>query len=238
MSKILEAYKLKTGESARPSAEVRRAGSVRLYSGPVGQQQEDFNQLAQRTLALRTEARGTVLFSASTTSGEGASYVSYNLATALALEYNQKVAWVDANFLSPQAALAGPGRATLAEILKEPELAATIVSDSNPYLIAGGPDLVGSKGLVAARNYQDVLMGLANRFDFVIVDLPPVLASSETGMMASGGDGFLLVIKQKHLKWEIVEHGVNLLRDKGVQVLGTVINRREFVLPKVIYDRL
>ena len=46
------------------------------------------------------------------------------------------------------------------------------------------------------------------------------------------------LLNKKFLKWEIVQHGVDVLREKGVQVLGSVINRREFVLPKIIYDRL
>ena len=56
--------------------------------------------------------------------------------------------------------------------------------------------------------------------------------------MAAGADGLLLVIEQKYLKREIVEHGLRILQDKGVQVLGTVINRRQYLLPKIIYDRL
>ena len=91
---------------------------------------------------------------------------------------------------------------------------------------------------MAATNYQDVLAELSARFDFVIVDIPPVLDSPETGLMALGGDGLLLVIEQQYLKWEIVSHGLQMLRGKGVQVLGSVINRRKFTLPKVIYDRL
>ena len=46
------------------------------------------------------------------------------------------------------------------------------------------------------------------------------------------------MIEQKFLKWEVVEHGLRALRDKGVQVFGSVINRRTFALPKIIYDRL
>lgn len=56
--------------------------------------------------------------------------------------------------------------------------------------------------------------------------------------MAAGADGFLLVIEQKYLKVEVINHGIQGLRDKGVHLLGTVINRRTYDLPKVIYDRL
>ena len=238
MSKIFDASRMKIGERPSPTREIRRVETVSLYPAPEGQQQEEFNQLAQRTLGLRTDARGTLLHFASTTSGEGASFVSYNLAVTLAQVYGQRVVWVDANFLSPQSAIAEPARTSLGTFLQDPKLVTNITADCNPFLIPGGDNLAQARGLVAARNYGDVLDGLAARFDFVIVDLPPVLDSSETGLMALGGSGLLLVVEQKYLKWEIVEHGVEVLRNKGVHILGTVINRRDFVIPKVIYDRL
>ncbi len=75
-------------------------------------------------------------------------------------------------------------------------------------------------------------------FDFVILDLPPVLKSTDTALIGRNTDGLLLVVEQKFLKWEVINHGVDSLREKDVKILGSVINRREFELPKVIYDRL
>jgi len=48
----------------------------------------------------------------------------------------------------------------------------------------------------------------------------------------------MLVIRQRFLKREVVGHGIDSLRAKSVNVMGAVINRRTFDLPKVIYDRL
>ncbi len=238
MSKIFEAQQMKGGTPSSSSAEVTRAGSTKLYPPPKGPQIEDFNRLAQQTLGLRVEGRGTVLFFASSTSGEGSSYVSYNLAITLADVYNQKVVWVDANFLSPQKSIIDSNRTSLGQMLETPKLIASLNIPNNPLLIPGGKNLIGTRGLVATDNYQTVMDNLSAQFDFVIVDVPPILNAPETGLMALGGDGLLLVIEQKYLKWEIVSHGIQILQGKGVQVLGSVINRREFTLPKIIYDRL
>jgi len=238
MSKIFEAHRKKVENSTNSAVEVKQAGSVVLFPAPKGPQQDDFNRLAQQTLGLRQKGRGSVIFFASSTSGEGASYVSYNLAVTLAEVYSQKVAWVDANFLSPHVSISGPGRLSLSEMLEDPKQIGNVKINSNPFLIPGGKKLMGARGLVTTSSYQDVLDELSAKFDFVIVDVPPVLDSPETGLMALGGDGLLLVIEQKYLKWEIVDHGIQILRSKGVQILGSVINRREFTLPKIIYDRL
>ena len=75
-------------------------------------------------------------------------------------------------------------------------------------------------------------------FDFIILDLAPMLATSDTALVAAATDGFLLVIEQQHLKWEVIQHGLDAMRDNGVNALGAVINRRSFALPKIVYDRL
>lgn len=238
MSKIFQAQKMKSETFAEPALDVPKAGATVLFPAPRESQKDDFNRLAQQALGIRNKEMGTTLFFASSTSGEGASFISYNLAVTLAEVYSQKVVWIDANFLSPQKSLVVPGKTTLSDMLRSPDLLESLIPSGNPFLISGGKELMGARGLVAGDNYHIVLNGLAQRFDFVIVDIPPVLDSPETGLMALGGDGLLLVIEQRYLKWEIINHGIRVLRGKGVQVLGSVINRREFTLPRMIYDRL
>ncbi len=238
MSKIFDAYRKKVGSLSDLSLEIGKAGSISLYPSPEGSQKVDFNKLANRLLGLRRENRGAVLAFGSTAPGEGASFVSYNTALYLATIYHQKVVWIDCNVLSPQKKLLGQERHTLSSLLKEPEMVEDLVASDNPKLIAGGGNLQEVRGLLADQNYTDLLRNLAGRFDFVILDLPPVLKSTDTALMAAGTDGFLLVIEQKYLKVEIIEHGIQGLKEKGVPMLGTVINRRTYDLPKVIYDRL
>lgn len=238
VSKIFDAYKKQAGKSLDLTQQVKRAGSFTLFPPPTGAQQGDFDRLANRILSLRLTNRGSVLGFASSASGEGNSFVSFNVASVLAQDYGQRVAWLDGNFLSPQVRLKERDGFSFSSMLQDPELTVDLLIDSNPYLIASGSNLLGVKGLFADEKYHELMSGLAAQFDFVIVDLPPILASPDTTLMAAGCDGLLLVIEQKFLKWEIVEHGVQALQGKGVQVFGSVINRRKFALPKIIYDRL
>ena len=238
MSKIFDAYRKKVGAMPDLSLEIGKAWSVSLYPSPEGSQKKYFNKLANRLLGLRLENRGAVLAFGSSASGEGASFVSYNTAMFLATAYHQKVVWIDGNFISPQKKLLGHERNTFSSLLREPGKVDDLISSDNPLLIAGGSNLLETRGMLADRNFSDLLGNLARRFDFVILDLPPSLNSTDTALMAAGADGFLLVIEQKYLKVEVIEHGIQGLKDKGVHMLGTVINRRTYELPKVLYDRL
>ena len=238
MSKIFDAYRKKVGSLSDLSLEIGKAGSISLYPSPEGSQMSDFNKLANRLLGLRLENRGAVLAFGSSAAGEGASFVSYNTALYLATVYHQKVVWIDGNFISPQIKLMGQERHTFSSLLRDPGNVDDLISSDNPLLIPGGSNLQETRGMLADRNYSDLLGNLSRRFDFVILDLPPALNSTDTALMATAADGFLLVIEQKYLKVEVIEHGIQGLKDKGVHMLGTVINRRTYELPKVIYDRL
>lgn len=238
MSKIFDAYKKQTAQRQDLDAAVGRVGAIQLYPAPSAAQQDDFNRLANQLLGMRLNGRGTVLAVASSAAGEGSSFVSCNTAAILARDFGQKVCWIDANFLTPQTKLRGLKDPSFADLLQTPSRAGEIGGAANPLLVAAGPDLPHAKKLLASHNYADLLAELTGGFDLVLLDLPPMLACSETALMAAAADGFLLVIEQQHLKWEVIEHGLDALRDKGVKTLGAVINRRAFALPKIIYDRL
>lgn len=238
MSKIYEAYRKRVGDMPDLTVELGRVGTVALYPMPDATQQGEFSQLANRLLDHKREDRGAVIAFASTASGEGASFVSYNAALMLATVYHQKVCWIDANFQTPQKQLAHAEGPTLATLLQNPDRLADMRHGGNPLLVPGGLNLSAVRGLFADEKCQELMRGLRSRFDFALIDLPPVLSSTDTALMASVTDGLTLVIEQRFLKREVINHGMDALQAKSVRVLGAVINKRSFDLPKVIYDRL
>ena len=238
MSKIYEAYRKRVGDAPDLSLEIGRAGTVALYPMPDATQQGEFNQLANRLLSLKRDDRGAVLAFASTASGEGASFVSYNTALMLATVYHQKVCWIDANFQSPQKQLLHVDGPSLATLLQNPDKLADLRPAGNPLLVPGGINMTAARGLFADQKCHDLMRALSGRFDFTVIDLPPVLSTTDTALMAAATDGLTLVIEQRFLKREIITHGMEDLRAKSVRVLGAVINKRSYDLPKVIYDRL
>ena len=238
MSKIYEAYRKRAGNEPDLTLEIGRVGTIALYPMPDATQQSEFNQVANRLLSLKREDHGAVIAFASTAPGEGASFVSYNTAFMLATVYHRKVAWVDANFQTPQKQLAHADGPTLATLLNYPERLSDLRPVGNPALIPGGMNLTAVRGLFADQKCHDLMSAFSRRFDFTLVDLPPVLSTTDTALMAAATDGLTLVVEQRYLKREIITHGMEALQAKSVRVLGAVINKRSYDLPKVIYDRL
>lgn len=236
MSNIYQAYKKQGVDYPDIAERLQRAGSLQLFPQPHQSQQEEFSRLSLRLLKMKEEERGLVIAMASSATGEGASFVSYNLATFLALVYDQKVAWIDSNTLNPQEELKHHEGASLAELLKEPERARELPSNSAQItLVPAGRDLRSKRALFADKNYPALLKILGERFDFVVLDLPPVLESQDASLIAQKTDGMLLVVAHRRLKRETINSGVKSLQAVGVEILGAVLNRREFDLPNFLH---
>jgi protein-tyrosine kinase len=90
--------------------------------------------------------------------------------------------------------------------------------------------------------YLDKLKALLNDiksdFEFVFLDIPSLLHSAEGIALSKLCDGLILVVRAEHTRWEVVEEARRLLEKSNVNILGAVLNRRNFYIPKEIYQRL
>jgi succinoglycan biosynthesis transport protein ExoP len=92
-------------------------------------------------------------------------------------------------------------------------------------VIAGGsssrlrPDMIGSPelGLMIER--------LANDYDLVILDSPPILAVSDSVLISKAAEATLLVVQWRTTPRDIVRQGVKVLRSGRAPLLGVVFNK-------------
>ncbi|MBK1696378.1 CpsD/CapB family tyrosine-protein kinase [Rhodovibrio salinarum] len=73
-------------------------------------------------------------------------------------------------------------------------------------------------------------------YDFIIVDGSATLSSSDPARLASVFDGVVFVVASERTKWEVLQGAVEKVRNGGGQVLGGVLNRRRFYVPRMIYQ--
>lgn len=235
MSTILDAY---NKSNSGFEAELATVDRVQLFPLSAEQQREELLKLANMMLGYKPAERGAVLAFASTAPGEGTSFVSYNASRELAHMLNRRVAWIDANFISPQTRLNALGETSLAEMLRAPDCALQVGGGAKMTLVPGGMDLGSCVSDLVSDRYPEILQHLAQRFDFTILDCPPILTCVETELLARRADGLIVVIEKGRLKWEVIKAGLDQLTIKQVNILGTVFNRRTYDLPRAIYKRL
>lgn len=85
-----------------------------------------------------------------------------------------------------------------------------------------------SAGTRALRNLQrlpSVLQAIPERYRFVVVDAPPLLASSDAELIAGAGDAVLLVAESGAVSRGELERAGRLLRSIDPPVVGAVVNR-------------
>jgi acetyl/propionyl-CoA carboxylase alpha subunit len=71
---------------------------------------------------------------------------------------------------------------------------------------------------------RHLLTSLANHYDLVIIDAPPLLPVTDAAVLAAAADGAILVIRHGKTRREEVERAFQALASVNAKVLGTVLN--------------
>lgn len=187
---------------------------------------ESFRKLRTNLQFLAVDDPPRVIVITSSVPGEGKSTTAINVALALAeAEFN--VALIDGDMRRPSLHkyldLVGPvgfstvlsGQAPLDEVLQKTRFPGLTVLTSG----AVPPNPSELLGSMAARN---LLSEMREKFDYVIVDSSPLLAVTDSAILAASADGVLVIARFGHTKKDQFAHAVGNLKDVGARVLGAV----------------
>jgi len=94
----------------------------------------------------------------------------------------------------------------------------------NLKVVTAGPIPPNPAELVGSRRFAQVLGRMRGEFDYVIIDSPPVGLVSDPMVLATQGDGALLVLDSQHTRRNSLRQAVRALESVGAKVLGTVMN--------------
>jgi capsular exopolysaccharide synthesis family protein len=109
--------------------------------------------------------------------------------------------------------------------LSEAPVQATHVQNLS-FLAAGRP-VRNPTELLTSRRMWDFLQEARDRFDFIVVDSPPLLAVSDGLLLAATSDGVILVVEKGRTREDHVRTALVQLHQTGAVVLGAVLNRGE-----------
>jgi capsular exopolysaccharide synthesis family protein len=160
--------------------------------------------------------------------GEGKTSLAGHLAISLA-RAGYSTLLVDGDVRAPSAhdLFDIPGAPGLCEVLSgEVILDAVIYPTAIPGLsvLPGGAWDIGVRQSLAGTRWGEVRRALESVFDFVVVDSGPVLAVSDSLLLARDVDGVLLSVLLDVSRVSSVEETRDRLRAIGANVLGVVVN--------------
>ena len=91
---------------------------------------------------------------------------------------------------------------------------------------------------VDVQYYHPSFALMRERFDFTLLDAPPITLDPDSASLARWTDGVILVVHAGKTRWEVVEQAKIQLQLAGAKLLGVVLNRRRFVISHRLYKYL
>lgn len=170
--------------------------------------------------------------------GEGVTTTCRSLAAVLAHDhFDRRVCVVDLDWWSPSSPSEAPGIAQV--VAGEVSLDNVVVQTNNPrlwHVPAGVTDPNERPALASSDKLHQALDELSFHLDHVLLDLPPVLATSETVTLASLPEACLLVVR--HGATAVTDLGKALDHLRGLPILGGVLNGFDQPIPDTIVRHL
>lgn len=81
--------------------------------------------------------------------------------------------------------------------------------------------------MLASRAMEHLLTQLEEKYDYIILDTPPVNAVTDSKILSTKVDGTILVVKYGYTKKDAVIEAVKGLRAVKANIIGTVFNGEE-----------
>ncbi|MEA2336371.1 MAG: polysaccharide biosynthesis transport protein [Thermoanaerobaculia bacterium] len=180
------------------------------------------------SLLLASASSPKVIVISSTFAREGKTTTSVNLATVLA-QMGKPVLLIDADLRRPRLQKVFRGKMNLGLVNY---LAANIPLDDviqdtqvpNLSLILSGPTPPNPSELLGSDRMKHLIHEIRAKFAFVIFDSPPVMAVTDSIVLAANADGVVLCVHGGQTPRDIVQRAAERLRQSNIPVLGALLN--------------
>jgi len=197
-------------------------GSMRPVS------QEEYRRLAAVLHQMQAEHKVKTLMVTSALPREGKTLTVTNLALTLSEYFGRRVLLIDGDLRHPSIheILGLPNTTGLGDGLRSERVQIPFY-ELSPTLtvLPAGPLHASSVGGLASNRMKAVIDGAAPRFDWVLVDTPPIGLLSDAQFLAGLVDGVLLVIGAAKTPYPLVQRAVAALGPD--RLIGIVLNRVE-----------
>lgn len=164
----------------------------------------------------------------SSAAGEGKSITILNLAISFA-QTGKKVLLIDADLRCPALARllvekATPGLSNILADLDSDQEAIHKNIYPNLDVIFSGDVPPNPSELLSGERMQQMLDKLSQKYDYILIDTPPVTMVSDVCIVASLLDGVLLLARQGKTRKDALKQAVNQLKLTDAKLLGYVLN--------------
>lgn len=97
--------------------------------------------------------------------------------------------------------------------------------NDNLYILTAGTIPPNPAELLSTNKFRRFIENMKQKFDYILIDAPPVIAVTDAQILASFVDGVLLVVSSRQAEREQVKKAKELLEKVNANILGVVLNK-------------
>ena len=95
----------------------------------------------------------------------------------------------------------------------------------NMHIIFAGPTAPNPAELLEQNLLTDLLRELRQKYDYIIIDTPPIGSVIDAAIIAKECDGAVLVIESDRVRYQDAQRVQEQLKKTGCRILGAVLNK-------------
>lgn len=223
---LLDLYPL--GMVPAPAGFTRAKLAREVLDRPMSSYSEAVRTVHTNLMLSDVDQRPKVVLVTSSLPGEGKSTLALSIAE-IAARYGQKAVVIDADLRRPiihrmASVAAKPGlvdwlldRAPFEQVLQRQALGGVDV-------IAAGELPSVPPNLLSSERFKQLLRGLGEQYDLVVLDSAPVLALSDTRVMSMLADRTVFVVRWASTSYRVAGAALRQLAESGAAVAGVVLS--------------
>lgn len=214
-----------------PSLDEVDAHLVSLIA-PESPEAEQYRALRYEVEYVHKAGECTVVGVCSAIPGDGKTITAINLAGALAQDPKERVLLIEVDLRRPavtvgdQLALGDVAGRGLVDAILDPSLSleevVRHVSHFNLTVLPAGKRSASPYEALKSPRFGELLTQARQRYDYVILDAPPVIPVPDCRLIAKWADGFIMVVAAHRTPREALEEALTLMRPASI--LGLVFN--------------
>ena len=204
------------------------AAPLVMYHDPRSLHAEQYRACRTNLAALNRAGGPWAIVVTSSRKGEGKSVTAANLAACLAELPGTRVCLLDTDFRMPsQASLFGqPNEPGLSELLQDraslkQALRPTVVSGLD--VIPSGAEPRSPAELLGGDRFGNLLDELKRRYNWVLIDTPPVHPYTDACVLTPRTNGALLVVRMEATARDLVRRTIASVTAAGGRVIGSFL---------------
>ena len=210
-----------------------------ISHAPVSVLSESYRAIRTSLLLSQAERPPQVILLTSPSPGEGKTLTSTNLAIALAHD-GHSVLLIDGDLRRGRChgqlglrSARGLSNVLTGGLNLEESIQSTAVSGLS-FLSRGAPPPNPSE-LLGSQKMKEVLKKLKEKFEFIVIDSPPVMALSDAAVLSVLSDGVLLVFDGQKTSTANAQRAVERLDMVKARLLGVILNGVNLDDPQYAY---